>query len=39
MLLMIEDGMREGVCHVMHSYAEANNKYMVRIKNLHFCNI
>ena len=25
---MIENGMRGGVCHVMHSYAEANNKYM-----------
>ena len=28
MLLMIESGMRGGVCHVIHSYAEANNKYM-----------
>ena len=25
---MIESGMRGGVCHVMHSYVEANNKYM-----------
>ena len=28
MLLMIESGMRGGVCHVVRSYAEANNKYM-----------
>ena len=28
MLLMVESGMRGGVCHVMHSYVEANNKYM-----------
>ena len=28
MLLMIESGMRGAVCHVMHSYVEANNKYM-----------
>ena len=27
-LLMIESGMRSGICHVIHSYAEANNKYM-----------
>ena len=28
MLLMIESRMRGSVCHVIHSYAEANNKYM-----------
>ena len=28
MLLMIESGMRGGVCHVIHSYAEGNNKYI-----------
>ena len=28
MLLMIESGMRGGVCHLIRSYAEANNKYM-----------
>ena len=28
MLLMIESRMRRGVCHVMCSYAKANNKYM-----------
>ena len=28
MLLMIDSGMRGGVCHVVKSYAEANNKYM-----------
>ena len=25
---MIESGKRGGVCHVMHRYVEANNKYM-----------
>ena len=28
MLLMIESGMRGGVCHVMCSYVETNNTYM-----------
>ena len=28
MLLMIDNGMRGGECHVIHSYTEANNKYM-----------
>ena len=27
-LLMTESGMRDGVCHVVRNYAEANNKYM-----------
>ena len=28
MLLMIEDGIREGICQSIHRYAEENNKYM-----------
>ena len=28
MLLMVENGIRGGICHVMHIYAKANNKYM-----------
>ena len=28
MLLMLEKGNRVGICHAMHRYAEANNKYM-----------
>ena len=28
MLLMVEKGIRGGICHVIHRYAEANNKHM-----------
>ena len=28
MLLMVEEGIRGGICHSMHQYAKANNKYM-----------
>ena len=28
MLLMVEDGLRGGICHSIHRYAKANNKYM-----------
>ena len=27
MLLMVEKGIRGGICHVIHGYAKANNKY------------
>ena len=27
-LLMVEKGTRGGICHVIHRYAKANNKYM-----------
>ena len=28
MLLMVEEGVRGGICHSVHRYARANNKYM-----------
>ena len=28
MLLMVEKGIRRGICHAIHQYAAANNKYM-----------
>ena len=28
MLLMVEKGIRVGICHAIHQYAKANNKYM-----------
>ena len=28
MLLMVEEGIRGGICHLIHRYARANNKYM-----------
>ena len=32
LLLMVEEGIRGGICHSIHRYAKANNKYM---KNYH----
>ena len=28
MLLMVEEGIRGGMCHAIHRYGKANNKYM-----------
>ena len=28
MLLMVEKGIRGGICHAIHRYAKANNNYM-----------
>ena len=28
MLLMVEEGIKGGICHSIHRYAKANNKYM-----------
>ena len=28
MLLIVEKGIRGGICHVIHQYAKANNKYI-----------
>ena len=29
MLLMVEKGIRGGICHAIHRYSKANNKYMI----------
>ena len=29
MLLMVEKGIRVGICDTVHRYAKANNKYMI----------
>ena len=28
MLLIVEKGIRDGICHAIHRYAARNNKYM-----------
>ena len=33
MLLMVEKGIRGGICHSIHGYAKANNKYMQNYNN------
>ena len=33
MLLMVEEGIRGGICHSIHQYAKANNKYMKNYNN------
>ena len=33
MLLMAEEGIRAGICHSIHRYAKANNKYMKNYNN------
>ena len=40
MLLMVEKCNRRGICHTIHRYAKANNKYMKDYdKNYHILNI
>ena len=33
MLLMVEKGIRGGICHSIHRYAKVNNKYMKNYNN------
>ena len=33
MLLMVEEGIRGGICHSIHQYAKVNNKYMKNYNN------
>ena len=33
MLLMVEEGIRGGICHFIHQYAKANNKYIKNYNN------
>ena len=33
MLLMVEEGKRPAICHSIHRYAKANNKYMKNYNN------
>ena len=33
MLLMVEEGITSGICHSIHRYAKANNKYMKNYNN------
>ena len=33
MLLMVKEGIRGGICHSIHRYAKANNKYMKNYNN------
>ena len=28
MLIMVEKGIRDGICHAIHRYAKANNEYI-----------
>ena len=39
---MVEKGIRGGICHAIHRYENANNKYMkeimVKVKNHHILN-
>ena len=41
-LLLVEKGIRVGICHVIHRYAKASNKYMksiTKLKNHHILRI
>ena len=33
MLIMVEEGIRGGICHSIHRYAKANNKHMKNYNN------
>ena len=42
MLLIVEKGLKGGICHCFYRYAKANNKYikyLIKIENRHIFNI
>ena len=39
MLLMVEKGIRGGICHSIYQYVNTNNKYMEDYENIRNCHI
>ena len=39
MVLMVEEGIRGGMCHAIHRHAKANNKYMKNYDNMNANNL
>ena len=39
MLLMVEEGIRGGICHSIHRYAKANNKYMKELSYIQYLDV
>ena len=39
MLLLVEKGIRGGICHSIYRYTKANNKYMKNYDKIKYCHI